>query len=228
MKRFLPKKKKAVILDVGAGTGHWSRALAKLGYCVVCSDLSKKMLQVAKKKAEEEKLDGCISFIQADITDMSCFKDGFFDMVIAQGDPVGFCDDPEKAMRELSRVAKKGAHVCVSIDGFFSSLSDLIAAKKHKEIDRFTRTRITEFHSSFPVHHFTPEDLRKLFKDNGLEMIKMIGKPVINFDLHQDEVEKLLSDKKIYRRVLALEMRYNSEPSIVGFSRHIEAIGKKV
>ncbi len=228
MKRFLPKKKKAVILDVGGGTGHWSRALAKLGYCVVCSDLSEKMLQVAKKKANEEGLDGCISFIQADITDMRCFKGGFFDMVIAQGDPVGFCDDPEKAIAELSRVAKKGAHVCVSIDGFFSTLSDLIAAKKHKDIDRFEKTKITEFHGSFPVHHFTPEDLRRLFKENDLEMVTIIGKPAINFDLHQDEVEKLLSDKKIFKRVLALEMKHNSEPSIVGYGRHIEAIGKKV
>jgi len=228
MKRYLPKKKNAAILDAGGGTGHWSRALAKLGFRVVCSDLSEKMLEVAKKKAKEEKLEGRIGFVHADITDLRCFEDGSFDMVIAQGDPVGFCHDPDKAVRELSRVARKGAHVCVSIDGFYSTLSSLLAAKEYKKTDRFVKTHMAEFHGSFPAYNFTVAEVKGLFRDNGLEVKEIVGKPAISFNMPEDELDKMLSDKEFYKRLLELELRFNSEPSIVGLSRHIEAIGKKI
>jgi ubiquinone/menaquinone biosynthesis C-methylase UbiE len=227
MKRYLPRRKGAIVLDAGGGTGHWSRELAKRGYMVVCSDLSERMLQVARKKAEKEKLDGSIEFVQADITDLSCFEDRTFDMVIAQGDPVGYCDNPGKAVRELSRVARKGAYVCVSIDGFYSTLSQLLTAKDYKKIDRLVKTHITEFHGSFPVHNFTVGELKTLFRKNGLEVKEIIGKPVITFDISRDRLNKMLSDKAFYKRILKLELKFNSEPSLVGLSTHIEAIGRK-
>jgi ubiquinone/menaquinone biosynthesis C-methylase UbiE len=228
MREYLPKRKDAVILDAGGGTGYWSRELAKLGFRVVCSDLSKKMLEVAKKKSREEGVEKRIRFVHADITDLSCFEDGSFDMVVAQGDPVGFCGKPNEAVGELSRVARKGAYVCVSIDGFYSTLSDLLAAKKYKEVERFVKTHVTEFHGSFPAHNFTVGELGRLFRENGLEMKRIVGKPAIRFDMPQDRLEKMLSDKKFYKRILKLELRFNSEPSIVGLSRHIEAIGRKI
>ncbi len=225
MKGYLPKKKD-LILDVGGGTGYWSRRLAKLGFKVVCSDLSKKMLEVAEKKSKEEGLEGRIEFVQADITDLSCFEDGSFGMVIAQGDPVGYCGKPGKAVGELSRVATKGAHVCISIDGFYWTLSDLLAAKDYGKIDRFVKTHVTEFHGSFPARNFTVSELNRLFEENGLEIKRIFGKLVVPFT--QDQLEKMLSDKRFYNRLLELELRFNSEPSIVGLSRHIEAIGRKI
>jgi len=227
MKKYLPRKRGAAILDVGAGTGHWSIALAKLGFKVTCSDLSKKMLDVARRNAAKEGLGPLIGFVQADITDLRFFGNGAFDMVVAQGDPVGFCDDPGKAVRELSRVAKKGAHVCISIDGFYSTLTDLIAEKRYKKIEQFLETESTEFHSSFPARHFTIDRLPRLLRQGGLETVSIIGKPVFAFGMNQDEIEKLLSDRRLFERVLELEERYNSEPSIIGMSRHIEIVGRK-
>jgi hypothetical protein len=148
-------------------------------------------------------------------------------MVIAQGDPVGFCGNPGKAVKELSRVAKKGAYVCVSIDGFYSTLSNLLAAKDYEKVSRFIKTRVAEFHGSFPAHHFTVSELKELFRKNRLEVKRMAGKPVLSFNMAQERLEKMLSDKKFYSKVLELELKFNSEPSIVGSSRHIEVIGRK-
>jgi SAM-dependent methyltransferase len=228
MRRYLPRKKGAIILDAGGGTGHWSRQLAGLGFRVVCADLSEKMLAEARRKAKKERLDGRIGFVHADITDLRCFESGNFDMVIAQGDPVGFCDDPDKAVGELSRVARKGAHVCISIDGFYSALSDFLAAREYGKIGAFVKTHMTEFHGSFPVHTFTVRELEELLRDNGLEVREIIGKPVFSLGMPQGKLDKLLSDKVFHKRLLELETRFNSEPSLVGLSRHIEAIGRKI
>jgi ubiquinone/menaquinone biosynthesis C-methylase UbiE len=228
MIRHLPRKKGALVLDAGGGTGHWSRQLAKLGFRVVCADLSEKMLVEARKKAKNEKLDARIEFVQASITDMRCFGNASFDMVIAQGDPVGFCDDPDKAVWELSRVAKKGAYVCVSVDGFYSALSGLLAAREYGKAQALVRTHMTEFHDSFPVHTFTVSELKELFGNNRLEVEEIIGKPVFSFDMPQKQLDKLLSDKAFHKRLLQMELRFNSEPSLVGMSRHIEAIGRKI
>jgi len=107
LEKYLPKKKKANILDAGGGTGLWSRKLAKLGFNLICTDIAQKMLDVGIKQAKKEKLSNQIEFKNVDITNMKCFKDNSFDMVIAQGDPVGYCGNSQKAIKELSRVTKR-------------------------------------------------------------------------------------------------------------------------
>ena len=42
IKKFLPKKKGAKILDAGGGTGYWAIRLAKLGHKVVLTDIAEK------------------------------------------------------------------------------------------------------------------------------------------------------------------------------------------
>lgn len=88
IRRFLPKRKNAVILDAGGGTGFWAIRLARLGYHVVLTDISKNMLKVAGEKIGKEKLQDKIETRIVDIRDMSCFKPDLFDMALAEGDPV--------------------------------------------------------------------------------------------------------------------------------------------
>jgi ubiquinone/menaquinone biosynthesis C-methylase UbiE len=49
LKKYLPKKKGARILDAGGGTGYWSRKLAKRDFYVVCSDVAQRMLCCSTK-----------------------------------------------------------------------------------------------------------------------------------------------------------------------------------
>ncbi len=42
------------VIDVGAGLGHWSIAMAKLGHQVVYNDISEKMTELAKVQADEQ------------------------------------------------------------------------------------------------------------------------------------------------------------------------------
>jgi ubiquinone/menaquinone biosynthesis C-methylase UbiE len=228
LKKYLPKKKKAIILDAGGGTGLWSRKLAKLGFNVVCSDVAQKMLDVGMKSAKKEKLDKKIEFKYADITNMKDFKNNSFDMVIAQGDPVGYCGNPKKAIKELSRVAKRGVHISVSIDSFYSVLGRLLFNKDFKQIDKLLKTHITEFRGKYPQYNFTIDELKKMFESAGLKVIDVIGKPIFTRFIPREKLNKMLLNKKFFNKMLEIENRFNNEPSIVGLSGHIQIIGKKL
>lgn len=58
IRRFLPKRKNAVILDAGGGTGFWAIRLARLGYHVVLTDISKNMLKVVWRENRKRKAAG--------------------------------------------------------------------------------------------------------------------------------------------------------------------------
>jgi len=142
IKMFLPKRKNAIILDAGGGTGYWSIKLAKLGYKVVLTDVSENMLKVAEEKIKKENLQSKIETKIVDIRDMSCFPSNYFDVALAEGDPVSYCLNAEKAIRELARVVKSTAHVVVSVDSKYPIISRLIKETSFNELSIFLRTGI--------------------------------------------------------------------------------------
>lgn len=226
LKKYIPKNKKATILDAGGGTGYWSRRLAKTGFSVICSDISQKMLDTGLNLAKKEKLDKKIEFKYADICDMKCFKDNSFDMVFSDGDPVGYCGNPLKAIKELSRVAKKGAYIIVSIDSFYSMAGRLLAKKEFGQLDKLLKTSISEF-GDYPQYNFKVDELKKMFEMAGMEVTEVIGKLAFARFLEGDK-NKMLSDKGFFKKMLKIENRFNSEASIAGLSDHIQIIGRKI
>ncbi|MFX1343871.1 MAG: class I SAM-dependent methyltransferase [Promethearchaeota archaeon] len=227
LKKYLPKKKGVRILDAGGGTGYWSRKLAKLDFSVICSDVAQRMLDVGLKLAEKENLEKNIEFINADITDMNCFENESFDMVLAQGDPVGYCGNPQKAIEELYRVAKVDAYVSVSIDSFYSQLVRLIVNNDFEKINQYIESHLSEFSGGFPQYNFTIEELKDMFEKTGLKVIEVIGKLVFSRFIRREKLNELLSDEKLYNKIFELEITFNKEPSIIGLSGHIQMIGRK-
>ncbi|MFX0101637.1 MAG: class I SAM-dependent methyltransferase [Candidatus Hodarchaeota archaeon] len=228
LKKYLPGTKGARVLDAGGGTGMWSRVLAREGFKLVCADVSEKMLEVGRKLAKDEVLEGSVEFKIVDITDMSCFDDSTFDMVISQGDPVGYCDNPQEAVNELSRVAKEGAHVSVSVDSFYSQFGGLLARGDFKQLDSLLKTHVTEFDGFYPQYNFTVDELVELLENAGLRVVDVIGKTVFTRFFPKEKLNELLSDKEFFNKMLDMENNYNNEPTIVGLSGHIQAIGRKM
>jgi len=92
----------ASVLELAAGTGSVSLAVAGKAAHVLCTDVSAKMLDIARKKARKQGAAN-LTFGHASIFDTG-YSDGVFDVVIA-AQVLHLLDAPEKAAAELRRVA---------------------------------------------------------------------------------------------------------------------------
>src|SRR5690606_14833855 len=94
------------ILDLAAGTGTSSAALAAHGAHVVAADFSEGMLAEGRKRHAGNEL---VEFVWADATQLP-FDDNSFDAAtISYG--LRNVNDPRKAIAEMRRVVKPGGRV---------------------------------------------------------------------------------------------------------------------
>ena len=114
------------ILDLGGGAGVYSFPLAKKGYKVTLADLSETLLAQANKQKKEDNVQNLISCDQVNATDLSCYNDQSFDVVLLFGPLYHLTEknEWEKCISEVCRVLKKGGKVLAS---FIPHLSGSIA-----------------------------------------------------------------------------------------------------
>lgn len=105
--------KQARILEVGAGTGRYSIALAREGCDVTAVELVEHNLEVLRSK-----LDGSESLtaIQGNALDLSEFADGSFDVTLLLGPMYHLFsrEDMLRALSEAVRVTKQGGYILVA------------------------------------------------------------------------------------------------------------------
>lgn len=104
-------KKDIKIIDIGAGTGRYSLALAKEGYDVTSVELVKYNLGILKKHAREMDIsEDNLKAYQGNALKLRKFKDDSFDIVIFLGPMYHLHGNEDKiqALLEAKRVLKKG------------------------------------------------------------------------------------------------------------------------
>lgn len=99
---YLAENKMSKILDVGAGTGRYSVALAEEGYDVTAVELVKYNLGILKKK------NSSVKAYQGNALKLSRFPDDEFDVVLVFGPLYHLYtfEDKVKALKEAKRVVK--------------------------------------------------------------------------------------------------------------------------
>ncbi|MBI4833234.1 MAG: class I SAM-dependent methyltransferase [Planctomycetes bacterium] len=228
IKKYLPRLEGRKILDIGGGTGNWALKLAKSGFEVTLADISQKMLDVAKRKADEAGFSGKISFAKADICDLSSFNPESFSLVLAEGDPLSCCDNPPKAVKECYRILKPKGLFIASVDNRFGGLRVFIEQNELDGLEKLVKTGETNWFTrkeeeQHLLHYFTPDELRNLFSRKGFEVVSLIGKPVLPVRANSE----ILKDKDAFKRLLELELKLNSEETLLGSAGHLEIVGKK-
>lgn len=94
------------ILDLAAGTGTSSAALARSGAAVVACDLSEGMLEVGRQKHPG------LEFVQGDAMNLPFPDDSFDAVTISYG--LRNVEDPRLAIREMLRVTKPGGQLLIA------------------------------------------------------------------------------------------------------------------
>lgn len=219
------------VLDVGGGTGVFSVPLAQKGYNVVHFDISDKMIEIAKSKAEKMNLRN-ITFEQGISTDLSRFDDNSFDLVINMDGPVSFCGiDAIKAIKETIRVAKKKvimtvsnrANMIVSIlkSGIRFSDESFIPAIYEMFNKGFWHTNQYEENKNLvkgctndylgPIKAFLPQEIKQIFEDNGMKIERLTSIGSLTNHCGKEFLDKLLEKPKLYDEFVELCDRFDKE-----------------
>jgi ubiquinone/menaquinone biosynthesis C-methylase UbiE len=146
--RFLPTKVEGKkLLEIGCGTGHWSRFFSEYGFEVIGVDVSERMIDIAKSKNIPN-----ASFQVADSHSLP-FADGTFD-VTAAITTLEFAHDAETAVREMVRCTRTpGGQLLV---GVLNVLARLNRNRKQKPETPYAKARL-----------FSPSQLKQLLEPFG-------------------------------------------------------------
>lgn len=103
-------RKNLKILDIGAGTGRYSNALANLGHDVTAVELVKKNLSVLKQNFPN------IKAIQGNALNLKKIPDNSFDITLLFGPMYHLFsfEDKQKALSEAKRVTKPNGYILVA------------------------------------------------------------------------------------------------------------------
>lgn len=163
------------LLDIGAGTGRYSVALANEGYDVTAVELVKYNLGILKQKAST------VHAIQGNAMNLKKLDDESFDVTLLFGPMYhlfGFADK-NKALGEAKRVTKKGGVILVAY--CMNEYSVLTYGFKEQHIlecmeqGRFTKDFKTISSPDALYDYMRIEDIDALNQAQGLERIKIIS-----------------------------------------------------
>ncbi len=228
VKEHLPRDLAVEVHDVGCGTGIYGLKFLKAGFRVFFSDLSARMLDVARRKVEEAGFLERAEFMKLDMTDMGPIADGRFGFLCAQGDPLSLCSDARKAMREVARTLAPGGVAVLSVDNrvvcyeHFLEKGDLAGL-----IDFHKRGIITWLakrkDERFPCRTFSPVELEALAAFARLEVVSLIGKTVLPLRKHT----ALLENDRAVKELLRIERKLGAVESNLGRASHLQIVVRK-
>jgi len=214
-----------LVLDAGGGTGKWAIPIAERGLKVVLLDISAGMLEVARRKIQERGLEGRVSLVQGDIHGMD-FPDGHFDFVLAEG-VLEYCADIREAFRELVRVLKPGCFLVASVDSLYYVARAMADSGELDEIPELLQERRYLDEDGVYCNALAPEDFRTLAEESGLEVLKLIGKPVLCQYLGEETKRCILGDPEKTGKLLEIELSLCGRPSLVGAGSHLQLVARK-
>lgn len=175
---YLPKDKNAEeikILDIGAGTGRYSVALANEGYDVTAVELVKYNLGILKSKGSSVKA------LQGNAMNLSKLSDNQFDVTLLFGPMYHLFsfEEKKKALEEAKRVTKSGGVILVAY--CMNEYGVLTYAFKERHIlECMEEKRLTEdFHTISEkknlYDYMRIEDIDKLVEAVNLTRMKILS-----------------------------------------------------
>lgn len=221
---YLDEEKQSKIIDIGAGTGRYSIALADEGYDVTAVELVKYNLGILKSKKSNVKA------YQGNALKLSRFEDESFDITLLFGPMYHLCrfEDKVQALKEAERVTKKGGVILVAY--CMNEYSILTYGFKENNIERcIDEGRITEDFHCMPADgelydYLRIEDIDKINEAVGIKRIK-----IISADGPANYMRSVLNkmDEDTYKKFIEYHLSTCERMDLIGAGAHTLDILKK-
>lgn len=212
------------IIDIGAGSGRYSVALAEEGYDVTAVELVKHNLRMIEQKSNKVKV------YQGNAINLSKFDDETFDLVLLFGPMYHLCDQENqiKALKEAKRIAKKDAVIMVAY--CMNEYAVITHGFKDNNIKECLQNKMLDknFHciaSEKDLYNMVRiDDIDHLNNEAGLERIK-----IITPDGPANYIRNVLNkmDDETFKLFIEYHLSICERLEILGASAHTLDILKK-
>jgi SAM-dependent methyltransferase len=231
--QYLPSQ--GTILEIGAATGRYTLELARRGYSITCVDLSAVLLEECRKNLTQERIEKKVRFIQADVRDLSQITERTYDAALLMGPLYHLVEEEDRlsALRQVYDLLRKDGIIFSTFISRLGILGDLMRNVPDWIEDQAEVKFVMEIgrdpedypSGGFRGYFANASEIAPLHEALGFENLALAGvEPGICAD---DESYNRLEGKQ--RELwLALLYKVSTEKSIIGASRHLLYIGKKV
>lgn len=223
--RFI--KPGAEVLEVGAGTGRYSIALAKEGMNVTAVELVESNLSVLRKNSEGIR---SLRSFQGDATNLSQFDDQTFDMTLVLGPLYHLydADDVQKAIDEAVRVTKKNGVILFAFLSVYGIMYDNYfqgnwAAGQEENFTKDYRVR------HFKEQLFTGYDIKEfesLFDGKPVQWITTAGTDGI-VEAIEDRTDFKITDED-FPAFVDWYLAFSEKRELLGATSHLLYICRKL
>ena len=214
------------ILEIGAGTGKYSIALAKNGYDVTAVELVESNLEVLKKNAKG--LEN-ISAFQGDALNLSRFDNNTFDVTLLFGPMYHLYEekDRHKALDEAIRVTKPDGVILVAFLSAHAIMMSNYLSGNFKE--GFT----ANFDEDYKVKHFTEQaftgfdiaEFEEMFEAKPVKYITTVAVDSVLEIVERDPDFKISDDD--FKLFLDYQLHICEKREMLGYSCHLLYICRK-
>ncbi len=216
------------VLEIGAGTGRYSHALARQGYAVDAVELVPHNIEVFKRNTEPGER---VTVVQGDAVNLEGFGNGTYDVTLLLGPMYHLYTEEEQraALSEALRVTKSGGVVFAAYCGNDATIIQFC----------FGKGRLAEEHYRNLIDPVTfkatsnPEELFQLYRREDIDAL-MEGLPVVRLhyvgtDMVTNYMREVVDglDEDMYRRFLDYHFAICERRDMVGISHHILDIFRK-
>ena len=228
--RYIEKYRKSgdKILEIGAGTGRYSHALAQEGYAVDAVELLEHNIEVFKRNTLPNEP---VTVRQGNALDLSDFGDNSYDLTLLLGPLYHLytVEDQRRALAEALRVTKPGGVVFAAYCGSdATAIQYCFVRGMFKEPGNLALADPVTFKlGSDPAHLFAlhrKEDIDALMDGLPVERLHFVGTDMATGYM-RDTVDQM--DDELYDLYLRYHFATCERPDLVGASNHFLDIFRK-
>jgi len=159
---YLPGE--STLLEIGPGTGRFSKPILEQGYNLTAFDLSKNMLETVSQKLDQDDVNQNINLFQGDGRNLP-FKEGSFDGCLMIN-VTSHLPDAKSVINEISSALTSGGHLLIN----FPNLSGI-----YYPVGKYVNFQGRSVQEDVFSRWYSYREMVKLLTENGFEIVEEFG-----------------------------------------------------
>lgn len=224
------------VLEMGAGAGRFTQALAEITPRVTVADISRGQLDLNARQALSLGFEHAVERrVECDVCDLhGHFADGEFDTTVCYGGVLSYVYDcAPAALSELRRVTRPGGWIVVEVmslwgvihSALMEVLNDISPETNRKIVSSGDLTPDMAVSNHF-IHMYRAGELRKVLENSKLEVEAMSATGVLSVNWGK-QLADIPEDSEQWRHLIEMELEACREPGCLDMSTHIIAVCRK-